>query len=64
MQNTGILFLYSMTVSLQKQEDFDSFIEREFEITNQQVQFNDKHLLTLLLKLLQSISAVINSLST
>ena len=53
-----------MTVSLQKQEDFDSFVEREFEITNQQVQFGNKHLLALLLKLLESISAVINSLST
>jgi len=26
-----------MTVSLAKQEDFDSFIEREFEISNLQV---------------------------
>lgn len=37
----GLFFLYSMTVSLQKQEDFDSFVEREFEIKNLQVEFDN-----------------------
>lgn len=37
----GLFFLYSMTVSLQKQEDFDSFVEREFEIKNPQVEFDN-----------------------
>lgn len=34
----SILFcFYSMAVSLQRKEDFDSFLEREFEIRNLQV---------------------------
>lgn len=37
----ALFFLYSMTVSLQKQEDFDSFVEREFEIKNLQVEFHN-----------------------
>ena len=35
----GLFICYRMTVSLRRVEDFDSFVEREFEITNLQVEF-------------------------
>lgn len=39
-----------MSVSLQRKEDFDSFVEREFEINNLQVELTNNLLLEVILK--------------
>lgn len=39
-----------MSVNLQRKEDFDSFVEREFEINNLQVELTNNLLLEVILK--------------